>query len=312
LGSKYETAARPKRDSKHSELRYTLHLMRQNPVVLAGMIIAVFFVLIAILAPFLVNPNSANITNLDIRLCWNNPAINWNIESIAVCPGSTTYPLGTDYFGRNLLNMIILAVPLDLEISFTIVAVAATFGIVLGSIAAYAGGILDEIVLRATDVFFAIPSLVLAIVLVSLFSRSFFFLVVAVAITWWPVYVRLVRSQVLSEKEKPYVEALRSVGASRMRILFRHILPNSIYPVLVQATLDIGGVILVFSALMFLGFSPSPLTPELGNLVQRGIQNVFTAPWLVVFPGLTILLIALAFNLLGDGLRDILDPRLRR
>jgi len=116
----------------------------------------------------------------------------------------------------------------------------------------------------------------------------------------------------LSEKEKPYAEALRSMGASRFRILFRHILPNSIYPVLVQLTLDIGGVILIFSSLMFLGFSPNPLLPELGNLVSDGIEFVQTAPWLIIFPGLTILIIALGFNLLGDGIRDILDPRLRR
>jgi peptide/nickel transport system permease protein len=120
------------------------------------------------------------------------------------------------------------------------------------------------------------------------------------------------RGQVLSEKEKAYVEALRALGAGHFRILFRHIIPNSIYPILVQATLDFGGVILTFSALMFLGFSPSPALPELGNLAADGYQHIFDAPWLIVFPGLTMLLIALAFNLVGDGLRDVLDPRLRR
>jgi len=137
-------------------------------------------------------------------------------------------------------------------------------------------------------------------------------LTIAVLITWWPYYVRLIRSQVLSEKERPYVEALRSTGAGPVRILFLHILPNTIYPVIVQMTLDIGGVILTFSALMFLGFSPNPLLPELGNLVTDGINYVFTAPWLIIFPGLTIVIIVLGFNLLGDGIRDVLDPRLRR
>jgi len=129
---------------------------------------------------------------------------------------------------------------------------------------------------------------------------------------WWPVYVRLIRGQVLGEKERAYVQALKAAGLGRARILFRHILPNTIYPVLVQATLDLGGVVLTFSALMFLGFSPNPAMPELGNLASDGISHFFEAPWLIIFPGLTILTIALAFNLLGDGLRDVLDPRLRR
>jgi len=126
------------------------------------------------------------------------------------------------------------------------------------------------------------------------------------------LYVRLTRSQILAEKEKSYVEALRSVGAGRLRILFLHIIPNSIYPVLVQATLDIGGVILTFSALMFLGFTPNPYLPELGQLTSDGINNVVSAPWLVIFPGLLIVIVALGWNLLGDGVRDVLDPRLRR
>ena len=143
-------------------------------------------------------------------------------------------------------------------------------------------------------------------------GRTITNLTIAVLITWWPFYVRLIRSQVLSEKEKPYVEALRSTGASPLRILFLHILPNSIYVMFVQITLDIGSVILTFSALMFLGFSPNPLLPELGNLVTSGINYVFTAPWLIIFPGLTIVVVVLGFNLLGDGMRDILDPRLSR
>jgi peptide/nickel transport system permease protein len=313
MGSNEGGAVSVKNERKRrSEWRFALHLARQNPVVLVGSAIAVISVVLALLSGFIVDPNSWAHQNLGIRLCWNNNIINWGIHNIYTCPGTAVYPLGTDSFGRDLFKMIILALPLDLEIAFAIVLSAAVFGIAIGSLAAFAGGVLDEVVLRITDVFFAIPGLSLAIVFVTVFTRNLFFLTIAVLITWWPTYVRLIRSQVLSEKEKPYAEALRSVGASRPRILFRHILPNSIYPVLVQATLDIGGVILVFSALMFLGFSPSPLTPELGNLLQTGIDNIFIAPWLIVFPGFTILLVAMGFNLLGDGIRDILDPRLRR
>ena len=297
---------------RRSELRYTLHLMRQNPIVVVGSILAIGSIVLALLSSLIVNPASGSIQDLPLRLCWNNPVTNWGIHNLYVCPGKNVYVLGTDAYGRDLLKMIILALPLDLEIALTIVASAVAIGVGLGAVAAYAGGLIDELVLRVTDVFFSIPGLSLAIVLVTFFTHSLFWLTVSVLITWWPTYVRLIRSQVLSEKEKPYVEALRSTGAGRMRILFRHIVPNSIYPVLVQATLDIGGVILVFSVLMFIGFSPSPLLPELGNLAHAGIQNVFIAPWLVLFPGLTILLIALGFNLLGDGIRDALDPRLRR
>jgi peptide/nickel transport system permease protein len=152
----------------------------------------------------------------------------------------------------------------------------------------------------------------LALVFAAMFGRTLETLRLAILLVWWPPYVRLMRGQVLSEKEKPYVEALRALGASHPRILFRHVMLNAIYPILVQATMDFGGVILTFSALMFLGFSPSPALPELGNLASDGYGHIFDAPWMIIFPGLTILIISLAFNLVGDGLRDVLDPRLRR
>ncbi len=307
-----ESARKAARSGRVAEIRFALHLARKNPLVLIGSAIAVISVFLAIFSGNVVNPNAWKFANLSAKLCWNNPAINWNLQNIAPCPGTVIHPLGTDLYGRDVLNMIVLGLPIDLEISFSIVLSAFAIGIVLGSVAAYAGGVLDEAILRITDIFFAFPSLVLAIVLLTVLGRSLTNLTLSVLIVWWPLYVRLVRSQILAEKEKPYAEALRATGASRFRVLFLHILPNSIYPVLVQITLDIGGVILVFSSLMFLGFAPSPLTPELGKLVSDGISFVSIAPWLIVFPGLTIVIVALGFNLLGDGIRDILDPRLRR
>jgi peptide/nickel transport system permease protein len=299
---------------RRSELRYVAHLVRQNPLVLLGSLLAVGSVLLGLISPVLVNPTSWNNQNFALQNCWNNPIINWNIPNIANCGGARLFPMGTDFYGRDLWQMIVLSVPLDLQIAFEIVAFAFAFGVGLGAMAAYAGGVLDEIVLRVTDVFFAFPVLSLAVVLVTIGAHTLGYLTLAVAVIWWPTYVRLARSQILGEKEKPYVEALRAMGAGRLRIIFRHLLPNSVYPMLVQATLDIGGVILVFSGLMFLGFGPSSKLAELGNLVSVGTQkaSIQTAPWEVIFPGLAILLIALAFNLLGDGIRDILDPRLRR
>ena len=208
--------------------------------------------------------------------------------------------------------MIILAIPLDLSIALEIVASALAIGIILGAVAAYAGGWVDEVILRVTDIFFAFPFLILALVFAAVLGRTIPSLELAILLVWWPVYVRIIRGQMLSEKNKAYVEALKALGVSRTRTLFFHLIPNSIYPLLVQATLDIGGVILTFSALVFLGFSPSPALPELGNLAADGINQIFTAPWLLVIPGLVILLISLGFNLVGDGLRDVLDPRLRR
>jgi len=296
---------------RRAELKHAYTLYKQNPVVVAGSIIAVGSIVLALLSNIIVNPNIWQVEQLGLRLCWNNPAFSWPVTNVFDCPG-TMYPLGTDSWGRNVLQMIILALPLDMGISLTIVVSATLIGVALGSFAAYAGGKVDEVILRVTDIFFALPALVLAIVVMTILGRTIMNLTIAVLIPWWPIYVRLIRSQVLSEKERPYVEALRSTGASPIRILFLHILPNTIYPVIVQMTLDIGNVILTFSALMFLGFSPNPLLPELGNLVTEGISYVFTAPWLIVFPGLTILIVVLGFNLLGDGVRDVLDPRLRR
>jgi peptide/nickel transport system permease protein len=307
-----QNVQKKQRSGRIAEIRYALHLARKNPLVLIGTAIAIVSVLIAVFSGSIVNPNSWKFTNLSAKLCWNNPAINWNLVNVAPCPGTATHILGTDLYGRDVLGMIVLGLPIDLEISFAIVLSAFAIGVVVGSVAAYAGGYLDEAILRITDIFFAFPGLVLAIVLVTVFGRNLTMLTIAVLVVWWPLYVRLVRSQILTEKEKPYAEALRATGAGRFRILFLHIIPNSIYPVLVQVTLDVGGVILTFSSLMFLGFAPSPLTPELGKLVSDGINFVSIAPWLIVFPGLTIVIVALGFNLLGDGIRDILDPRLRR
>ena len=294
-----------------AEVKLGLYLFRKNKLVLVGTVLALGSIVVALLSGVLVNPNAWKTTDIAIRLCWNNPQINWGITNVFNCGGSV-HMLGTDAYGRDLLQMIILALPLDLEIALSVVASAIIIGVIFGSIAAYAGGLIDEAILRITDVFFAIPGILLAIVLMAVLGRTIVNLTLAVLIVWWPLYVRLVRSQVLSEKEKPYVEALRAMGASRPRILFRHVVPNSIFPVVVQATLDIGSVILTVATLVFLGFAPSSTLPELGNLANEGIQYVFTAPWLILFPGITVLIVSLGFNLLGDGLRDIFDPRLRR
>jgi len=306
-----ETEVPKQKSGSVADVKYAFHLLKENPLVIFGFIISVGSMLVAVFAGFIVDPNTWKHVDLSMRLCWNNPTFNWGIVNVFNCAGPV-YALGTDSYGRGVLEMIILGIPLDLQIALEVVASAVFVGVVFGGVAAYAGGVLEEIILRITDIFLAIPGILLAIVLLVILGRSFNILTLAVAITWWPTYLRLMRSQVLSEKEKPYVESLRAMGAGPSRILFRHVIPNSIYPIFVQATLDIGGVILTVSALTFLGFTPSPLIPELGNLANDGIRYLFTAPWLILFSGLTILIISLGFNLLGDGIRDVFDPRLRR
>ncbi len=305
--------------ARWADLKYTLFLLRRNPLVMLGAIISISFIVLALTSNYVVNPNLAlprgypnNAYPFERRYAWNsNSLINWG-PGIHLYDGPEFFLLGTDGWGRDLLKMIILALPVDIENAVIIVVGAAAFGTLLGALAGYIGGAIDEAVLRITDIFLAFPGLVLALVFAAMFGRSIPTLRLAILLVWWPPYVRLMRGQILGEKEKTYVEALRALGAGHLRILFRHIIPNSIYPILVQATLDFGGVILTFSALMFLGFSPTPSLPELGNLAADGYQHMFDAPWLIIFPGLTMLLIALAFNLVGDGLRDVLDPRLRR
>jgi peptide/nickel transport system permease protein len=292
-------------------IAYTLKILTKNPLVLIGMIIATIIVIVALFSHVLVDPNLANTVTFSNQLCWGNHLINWGPGS-TYCRNNHFYFLGTDYFGRDLLSMIILALPLDLAIAGIIVTSAFFVGLSLGSIAAYSGSFVDNIILRITDLFLSIPALLLALVIAVVFGPSLINLTLIIMVLWWPIYTRLSRGQILAEKEKNYVEALKSMGAGDLRIIFRHIVPNSIFPLLVQATIDIGSVILIVSSLMFLGFSPAQNLPELGNLVSEGIQNIYSAQWLIIFPGATIFIVALAFNLMGDGLRDILDPRLRR
>ena len=291
--------------------KYLLGLISKNKLFLVGIVLAAFIAVISLLSNFLVNPKLADSISFSSQLCWGNNFINWGPGSSS-CRGDSFYWLGTDYYGRDVLSMIILSLPLDLSIALAVVSSAFMIGIVFGSIAAFGGTIVDDLILRITDLFLSIPALLLALVVAQVLGPSLLNLTLIVILLWWPVYVRIARGQILAEKEKNYVEALRSMGAGNFRILFRHIVPNTVFPLIVQATIDFGNVILVFSTLMFLGFSPRANLPELGNLLTEGTRNVFTAPWLIIFPGATIFTCALAFNLMGDGIRDLLDPRLRR
>ena len=186
---------------RRADLRYALHLMKGNRLVLVGLVLSVATLALALLSHLLVDPALANQQPLALRLCWNNPAINWGMTNIKTCP--TGSPLGTDAFGRDLMQMIILAIPVDLQIAFEVVASAVAIGVFFGGLAAYAGGIVDEVILSITDIFLAIPAILLAIVLIVVMGRSLPTLTLAITITWWPYYVRLMRSQVITERRSP-------------------------------------------------------------------------------------------------------------
>lgn len=225
-------------------------------------------------------------------------------------PPSARHWFGTDDYGRDLFSLVLLAAHLDLRAALTVVSAALAIGVLLGALAGFVKR-LDEPLMRVTDVFLSIPSLVLAMAIASVLGRSIENLSVALVFVSWPIYCRLMRGQVLSEKEKPYVRALTTLGVGRTRMIFRHIIPNTLFPVIARAPADVGLILITLAALSYIGFGPGPYVPEWGSLVAAGQAYIFQAPWLVIFPGAAIFLTSLSLNLVGDWARDVFDPRLR-
>ena len=225
-------------------------------------------------------------------------------------PPSARQWFGTDDYGRDLFSLVLLAAHLDLRAALTVVSAALAIGVLLGALAGFVKR-LDEPLMRVTDVFLSIPSLVLAMAIASVLGRSIENLSLALVFVSWPIYCRLMRGQVLTEKEKPYVRALTTLGVGRTRMIFRHIIPNTLFPVIARAPADVGLILITLAALSYIGFGPGPYVPEWGSLVAAGQTYIFQAPWLVIFPGAAIFLTSLSLNLVGDWARDVFDPRLR-
>jgi peptide/nickel transport system permease protein len=271
-----------------------LQRLLRSKVAIAGLVIMGIFVLTAILAPLL-TPYDPIVQTLTLRRQ----------------PPSWAHPLGMDDLGRDILSRIIFGTRRSLQVGVLSVGLAIVVGMFIGAIAGYAGGWLDTLVMRFMDIMLAFPALLLAIAIVTILGPGLMNMLYAIGIVSIPAYARIVRASVLSVKQQDYTLAARALGVRRLRILFRHILPNCLTPLIVQGTLGIGTAILDAAGLSFLGLGAQPPDPEWGAMLGQGRYAVFSAPHIVLFPGIAIMLTVLGFNLLGDGLRDALDPRLR-
>lgn len=286
------------RTARFKELGLMLQAFRRDPLAVVSLGVILLFILGAVFAPALTPyPEQGR----------GDPNI---LEKFQ--PPSRAHPLGTDYLGRDVWARILFGGRSSLSIGFLVVFIASAVGIPLGAVAGYFGGWIDDIIMRITDMFLAFPPLLLAIAIAAALGASFTNAMIAIAFTWWPWYARLVRAQTLSLREQYFIEAARSIGVSDLTIIAYHILPNVLTPVLVQATMDIGSAILTGAAISFIGLGVQPPAPDWGKMISTGRIYFIERPWFAGSAGAAIFLVTLAFNLLGDAVRDVVDPRTRR
>ncbi|ERT68217.1 hypothetical protein HMPREF0202_01860 [Cetobacterium somerae ATCC BAA-474] len=271
--------------------------LKRNKMALLGLVIIVIIVLLAIFADQIANYDQVVIKqNLRMRLK----------------PPSAQHWLGTDEFGRDIFARLVHGARVSLKVGILAVGIAIAIGGFLGAVAGYYGGKLDNIIMRIMDIFLAVPSILLAIAIVSALGPNLLNLMIAVSISSVPRYARIVRASVLSIRDQEFIEAARAIGANDARIICRHIIPNSLAPVIVQGTLGVAGAILSTAGLSFIGLGIQPPAPEWGSMLSGGRQYLRYAWWVTTFPGVSIMITILSLNLLGDGLRDALDPRLKQ
>lgn len=269
------------------------HRFKRNKLAVAGGVMVLLLFFVALFAPF-ISPYDPN-----------------EIDRFHILePPSRSHPLGTDDLGRDVLSRMIYGSRISLAVGFVAVGIATVIGILFGAMSGYHGGWIDRIIMRFVDIMLSIPTFFLILAVIAFIGPGIWNIMIVIGLTSWMGVARLVRAEFLSLKEREFVLAARALGASNTRIIFSHIMPNSMAPVFVSAVLGIAAAILVESALSFLGIGVQPPTPSWGNILTLGKDNIEIAWWLSVFPGLAILFTVLAYNLVGEGLRDALDPRL--
>ncbi|SDZ08644.1 peptide/nickel transport system permease protein [Proteiniborus ethanoligenes] len=285
------------RNKKRSQWREVWRRLKRNKMAMVGLTILIILILLAIFANVIAD--------------YDEVAIKQN-TSIRLQGPSRNHLLGTDEYGRDMFARMIHGARVSLQVGIVAVSISILVGGIFGAIAGFYGGRLDNIIMRVMDIFLAIPSILLAIAIVSAMGSSLFNLMVAIGVSSVPSYARIVRASVLTIKDQEFVEAARAIGASDVRIILRHVIPNALAPVIVQGTLGVAGAILSTAGLSFIGLGIERPAPEWGSMLAGGRKYIRDAWHITTFPGLAIMITILALNLLGDGLRDALDPRLKQ
>lgn len=285
-------------ENRFKEQRRFLHFFLKNPLNVLGLVIILGLIVVAFFAPQIA-PYPEQGMGLSM------------VENRLLSP-SAQHLLGTDDLGRDILSRIILGAQVSLKAAVIVISVVVAIGVPLGIIAGYFGGKVDEVIMRICDLFLAFPPLLLAIAIVAALGPSLINALIALSVPWWPWYARITRGQTISLKERQFVEAAQAIGASSFRIVFRHILPNCITPIIVLATLDMGFIILSLAGLGFLGLGTQPPVADWGVMVSNGRTFILDQWWFSTFPGIAILITVLGFNLVGDGVAEILNPKRRK
>ena len=287
-----QTTLNAKAISSESPWRRSLRILAGNRMAMVGAAIILIWGVVAIAAP-LIAPYDAQTQKIEDRL--SSP--------------SAQYLFGTDELGRDVFSRVVYGAQISLPVGLLVILFASLLGGLVGALAGYIGGVFDLLIMRLADITLAFPSIVLALAIASVLGPSLKNALIAMILVWWPEYARLMRGQVLSVRNNEYVAAARVLGAPDGRILLRHIIPNTIAPIIVKASLDAGSAILTVAALSFIGLGAVPPTPEWGAMISMG-RFKFYQWWLTTFPGLAVLSVVLGFNFLGDGVRDAFDPRM--
>lgn len=283
--------------TRQSQIGMVVHNLMKNKGAMAGLAIIILLILTAVFANFLFDYETEvvgiDMTRKLIGPCWK-------------------YPCGTDEMGRNILARIVYGARYSLSVGLVATLMGLIVGVFFGAIAGYYGGAIEDLIMRCNDILSSIPAILMGIVIVSALGASLPNLMLAIGVTSVPQFVRITRASVLTVRNQEYIEALRATGLSEARIICAHVLPNCLSPIIVQITLRIGSAVIAASSLSFLGLGVPAPAPEWGSMLSMGRQFIRTASYMTIFPGLAILITVLAFNLLGDGLRDALDPKLKK